>query len=122
MKIAAIDTREKFEAAKALGLLSEKEVIQVEARLVKLASKPTCQKVTPVETVTGGGKSWKGEEYKTGIFTRTNDGKNGEFTSTFFRPGYKQMCYVATEDLKILTEAMISHIEALEAQGFKFKG
>jgi hypothetical protein len=121
MKISAITTREQFEGAKALGLLSEKDVKHVEERLAKIEAKPSIQSIQPVETVLGGGTSWKGASYQTGIFTRTNDGPKGKWTSTYFRPGYKAMCYLPTDDLEIVAEALITHIEALRAQGFKFK-
>jgi hypothetical protein len=121
MKISAITTREQLEGAKTLGLLSEKEVKQVEERLAKIEAKPTVQNIQPVETVLGGGTSWKGESYRTGFFTKVNEGKKGPWVSTFFRLGYKAFCYAQTEDLEIVAEALITHIEVLRAQGFKFK-
>jgi hypothetical protein len=119
MKISAITTRESFETVKALGLLTEKEIQAVEVRLQKLESKPTVMDVN-VETVLSTGTSWKGQEYKTGVFTKKNEGRNGAFVSTFFRPGYKSMCYIDTPELPGLVEALIQHIGDLEAQGYKF--
>lgn len=115
-----------FKSNLDLGLITEKDyttkVAQVEKRKQSLANKPDFQEITPVETVLGGGTSWKGQQYQTGVFTKVNEGPKGKWVSTFFRPGYKSMCYIDTSDLKIVAEALITHIEALEAQGFKFKG
>jgi|688.fasta_scaffold946876_2 hypothetical protein len=122
MKISAIDTREKFEAAKALGLLSDKEVTQVEGRLAKMVNKPSVEGVKPVSTlwgqVTAKFGEFAGQVFDLGVVTKVMTKGSNSWVSTGINTGFGKGKYLYSTPAEVkytLIPHLIAHIEAYEA-------
>lgn len=128
MKISAITTREQYETVKALGLLSEKDCKTIEARLEKLANKPTVQNIPKVVTKTGeltlkyGERA--GQTVDLGIVTEVKEKDGRKWVSTSINTGFGHGKYLWTnpEEAVSLCKALMDHLEALKAAGYQFKG
>jgi hypothetical protein len=111
-------TQAQFEALKAAGALSEKEIKSFETRMAKEVNKPEAQSLKEeVQTV-----CYQGQGYQAGFFSRNQVGRDGKsYVSTWARFGRSQSAYPVTENLKVYAMGLLDHIQAMEAQGFKFR-
>lgn len=127
MNLKSIDTREKFEAAKALGILTEKDIASVEARLAKVVNKPDLQEIPRTVTKTGEltfryGER-QGQTMDLGIVTEVKEKGGKKWLSSVVNTGFGHGKYLYSnpEDLKSLALAIADHLDALAAAGYKFK-
>lgn len=84
MNLKSITTREQLEGAKALGILSEKDILAVETRLAKAVEKPTAVIPENFSEVTVEYMPPRGNRGSRHFSACVKEGRNGKFISLLF--------------------------------------